>query len=306
MRWQRSTSAPGFWIIAAWGLLALCTVSLLIATRGSIAPGQATPETTLERISSADGREILLSILKPGETDRPDLWKRKRPALLYLHGGSWRGGSTDLTTLGRKSTVVRLCETGIVIVGVEYTLARPGAPGWPRALEDARSALRWMQANADSLGVDPERLGVIGFSAGGHLASLLGTMPEAGARPLESTRPSVVIDFYGPADLKSLKAERKLFREPVDLFLGPADPSSASPVAYASSDDPPHLILHGTEDRWVPIEQSRLLAERLGAGSRLIEVEGARHGFEAGVEYPISIDLLPAILAFLQSVWNAR
>ncbi len=269
-------------------------------------------QTTIEgvhtetRLIVLPGGRIAVEILRPRQTAQ-DLPRGPRPALLLIHGGSWRGGSAALGTRGVESTAERLAQAGIVVVAVDYTLARPGAPSWPMVMRDLRSTLRWIRREARTLDVDPDRIGVLGFGAGGHLAALLGTMPDELDQGV-SSKPGVVVDFYGPTDLAGLERDRNLEHDPIAVFLGAGDRHVASPLEHVSADDPPHLILHGTADLWTPIEQSQRLAARLeglGVRVRLIEVQGARHGFEAGVEFPRHLDLLPEILAFLKSVWNA-
>jgi acetyl esterase/lipase len=196
------------------------------------------------------------------------------------------------------------------VIAPDYRLARPGAPGWPAAIEDLREAVRWTRRRAGELGVDPGRVVALGQSAGGHLAALLGTTGD------EDSRVQAVVDFYGPSDLERLPLARvrRLRHEPVHAFLGddPARPSEAareaSPIHRVRGDTAPMLLIHGTSDLWVPLEQSEELAEALQAARvkhRLIRVDGARHGFDAEVREPRHRDLLPEIFAFLESVWNA-
>lgn len=273
--------------------------------------GYAPPAATLEGvirerrlIDQPGGGGLAVEILRPVAEARDHA---PRPSLMLVHGGSWMGGSAGIGGLGERSTALRLARAGVVIVAPDYTLARPGAPSRPRVVTELRATMRWLRREALSLGIDPKRVGALGFAAGGHLAALLGTLPDELDPDGVSARPGLVVDFYGPTDLAALEAERRLPHDPIAVFLGGAGRDDASPIHHVSADDPPHLILHGTADRWVSIEQSRRYAARLksaGVKVRLIEVDGARHGFEAGVEFPRSVDLLPAILAFLNSVWN--
>jgi acetyl esterase/lipase len=225
-----------------------------------------------------------------------------RPALIAIHGGGWRGGSKS--DYGR--SLAALVRRGIVVVAVDYRLSRPGAPSWPDNLEDVRDALRWVRRHAADYAIDPERIAVIGASAGGHLALLLGTSAGADRR----ARVSAVIDFYGPTDLAALSDGRTAANGAVGLLLGGRPEvlteqyAAASPLQHIGPGGPPVLIVHGTDDELVPLEQSRALAsalERAGVRHRLIVVEGARHGFGlvAG-----SRELAPDILAFLRDVWD--
>jgi acetyl esterase/lipase len=243
----------------------------------------------------------------------------RRPAILAIHGGSWIGGSKRLfrpSPWNRHPTAMRLAESGFVVIAPDYRLARPGSPGWPAALDDLREAVRWIRRHADELRIDPDRIAALGQSAGGHLAALLGTSARLRA-PDDDARVQAVVSFYGPSDLERLPLERvrPLPHEPVRAFLGPeaAHPSrnapEASPVRHVRGETAPMLLIHGTRDLWVPIDQSEELARSLEAAGvlhRLIPVEGARHGFDAVVEDPRHRDLLPEIFAFLQNVWNAQ
>jgi acetyl esterase/lipase len=263
---------------------------------------------------TADGHRLLLDIyLPPGDISSAE-GGLGQPAILAIHGGSWIGGSRRLfrpSLWNRHPTAIRLAESGFVVVAADYRLARPGTPSWPEALDDLREAVRWIRRHAPELGVDPRRIAALGQSAGGHLAALLGTFPA----PDDDARVEAVVDFYGPSDLERLPLQRvqRLPREPVHVFLSDhtAAPSAkareASPVYHVHRESAPVLLIHGTSDSWVPLEQSEEFAKALrtaGVLHQWIRVDGARHGFDAEVEEPGHLDLLPAILAFLQTVWN--
>jgi dipeptidyl aminopeptidase/acylaminoacyl peptidase len=122
-----------------------------------------------------------------------------------------------------------------------------------------------------------------------------------------------VVSLYGPSDLAELVQGRKLLNDPVALLLGEHLPEglsrarAASPISHVTTDDPPMLLIHGSDDLWVPPEQSRSLAEsltRAGVRNRLVVVPGARHGFELLVQFPEKRDLAPEIFAFLETVWQ--
>jgi acetyl esterase/lipase len=237
-----------------------------------------------------------------------------RPALIAVHGGSWIGGSRLTTRTDPKSTFLRLAASGLVVIVIDYQLARPATPSWPAVMDDLRESVRWVRRHSDELGVDPERIAVLGLSSGGHLASLLATLPEVSSEDGVSSRVRAVVSFYAPYDLQALVTERRLDHEPVENLLGRGNmpPSvqsrEASPINHVSADDPPMLLFHGTDDLWVLPDQSVRMARALDAAGvrhRLILVDGARHGFEALVEYPERRDLLPEILTFLESAWTA-
>jgi acetyl esterase/lipase len=278
----------------------------------------------LERAASAvkrdipyrvqDGRRLKLDIYLPRPDDRPP--DGRSPAVLLVHGGSWIGGSKSSYRSDRWRNPTRLIEAGMVVVAVDYRLGRPKRPNWPEALDDLRESVRWVRRHAAEYRIDPDRIAVLGQSAGAHLAMLLGTDGEPPAADGVSSKVQAVISFYGPTDLASLVQFRRSRRDPVLSLLGrgasPGDFSAredeASPVARVSRSAAPMLLLHGTEDRWVPLDQAREMAEaleRAGVFHRLEIVEGARHGFETIVASPKRTDLMPTILAFLARVWNA-
>jgi len=237
----------------------------------------------------------------------------RRPAVIAIHGGSWTGGSPRLYRLDPESTVVRLARAGLVVVAPQYRLARPGEPSWPAVLEELRGVVRWVRRHASDLDIAPDRIAALGQSSGGQLAALLGTMPDQPGPDGESARVNAVIDLYGPSDLARLVETRHLAHEPVRIFLGDRaadDPRilrEASPIEHVTSDDAPMLLLHGSDDAWVSPEQSIRLADALKTANvrhEIILVDGVRHGFEARVKTAPERDLLPEILAFLNSVWN--
>jgi acetyl esterase/lipase len=230
-----------------------------------------------------------------------------RPAVLALHGGSWIGGSK--TEYGNQ--VARLAEHGYVVVAADYRLARPGSASWPEVWEDAQAAVRWIHRHAQEIGVDPGRIAALGSSAGGHLAALLGTSGRETGLDGASCRVQAVVSLYGPTDLFDLTSRRHLAHEPVCLLLDGShgERQAASPIAHVTSGDAPMLLIHGSDDSWVPPEQSCRMAEaldRAGVQNRLIVVPGARHGFGLVVQFPQFRDLLPEILAFLEIVWQER
>jgi acetyl esterase/lipase len=237
------------------------------------------------------------------------------PAVLAIHGGSWVGGSRMLYRFAPQDTVIRLAERGVVVFAVDYSLARPGSPTYPAALEELRDTVRWIRRHAREFHVDPSRVAALGQSAGAQLALLLGTTPDEVGPDGMSSRVQAVISFYAPADLIRLVDQRSLRHEPVRRLIGAQASSTrevlarASPITHVTPDDAPALLIHGSADRWVFPDQSTQMAEaleRAGVRQRMILVEGARHGFEATVRAPERRDLMPEIFAFLQSVWNVR
>jgi acetyl esterase/lipase len=282
--------------VVAWCALAVVT-GWLVRAEGhrDVRPASVRINANLVYRQVA-GRSLRLDLYVPPTPAPPGGW----PAIVAIHGGGWRGGSR--TEYGQ--SLSRLAESGFVVAAIDYRLSRPGAPSWPENLEDVREAVRWLRRHASAYSVDPDRIAAMGASAGGHLAALLGTSGDPSARV------QAVIDFYGPTDLVALFSDRQRTTTSLALLLGgspneyPGRYQDASPIRHVTTDSAPMLLIHGTDDRLVPLGQSRALAEALarsGVPHRLIVVEHARHGF--GLD-PQGRDLLPEILTFLDSTWK--
>jgi acetyl esterase/lipase len=258
-------------------------------------------------------RVLALDVYGPAAKPDALVSSQLRSAVIVVHGGSWNGGSRIAFRYNPGNIVVRLAQQGLVVFAIDYQLARPGEPSWPSVVGDLREAVRWVRRHSQEFRIDRARIAVMGQSAGGHLAALLGALPERRDNDGVSSRVQAVVSFYGPSDLPALMQSRHLNHEPARLLLGDAAPGEAgrgvdaSPIAHVTPDDPPVLIIHGSDDAWVPLDQSVKMASALaiaGVPHRLIVVEGARHGFETLIESPRHRDLLPEILAFLEIAWN--
>jgi acetyl esterase/lipase len=232
--------------------------------------------------------------------------KQRLPCIVNIHGGGWKIG--DKSSLLDQGIAMELARNGYICANIDYTLSTFG-PCWPQNLYDCKSAVQFLRKNAELYHVDPNHIGAIGTSAGGHLAAMLGvTGPEVGLEPPGpykgiSSRVQAVVPMYGPQDLNKEFGHYVEKHRFIPSFLGAEkqdDPNLwawASPVSHVSPDDPPFLLLHGTLDDVVPIEQSIELDKKLrenGIESRLIPVE-AGHGFglQTGQQ-----DLRPAVIAF--------
>ena len=258
-------------------------------------------------------RRMTLDVYRPSRSSdlsRPEV---PRPAVLAIHGGSWNGGSTNAFRYDPRNVVTRLAQRGLVVFALEYRLARPGEPSWPGVVDDLREAVRWLRRHSAEFGVDPGRIAVMGQSSGGHLAALLATLPEEAGPGGASSRVQAVVCFYSPFDLPALMSFRRLAHEPARALVGDARPGTmdhaaeASPIEHVTADDPPVLMIHGSDDAWVPWDQSARMADaldRAGVPHRLIVINGARHGFGTRLTEPVRRDLVPEILAFLESAWK--
>lgn len=201
------------------------------------------------------------------------------PVILYLHSGAWITGDR---TGGQ---AIRQAARGYAVASIDYPLAPEFV--WPSQIEACKAAVRWLRANASRYQLDPDRIGVFGTSAGGHLAAVLGTSGDVASlegaalgNPQFSSRVKAVIDLYGPTDLLKMD-EQKLpcygsisanaSYMPPSLLMGcpiqecQAKTMTASPMTYISPDDPPFLIMQGMLDCLVPWQQSTELYDALRA-----------------------------------------
>jgi acetyl esterase/lipase len=201
-----------------------------------------------------------------------------RPGIVLIHGGGFVGGDKryqfdDQDTLF--DVCMGLASQGFVVASINYRLAP--ASTWPSSLVDAQLAVRWLRTHASEIKLDPQRLCSAGLSAGAYLAVFLGVLQtihtgdQASLLATQSPHVSCVVDFYGPVDLARLvKTAPGPNQEVVQALLDHATPESnpklyhdASPLFYVASQSAPTLIIHGTHDMTVPIEQSQSLQSAL-------------------------------------------
>jgi len=220
------------------------------------------------------------------------------PAIVFIHGGGWYQGSRQ----GYRGQIQEAARRGYVAATISYRLMRfdeskkettTATQIFPTQIHDAKAAIRWVRGNAKKYNVDPNRIGVTDGSAGGHLSLLVGlTDPssnlEGGSgNPDQSSRVQAVVNVFGPTDMAFCHEKSSvawIFR----LFMGgtPSEAAEryevASPLTYVSKDDPPVLTLHGDRDALVPVEQAKVLDEKMkaaGASHTLMVFEGQGHGF---------------------------
>ena len=231
------------------------------------------------------------------------------PAVLYVHGGGWKGG--DKSDGAMFATV--LAAGGYVAASANYRMIPEHK--WPAQLEDIKCAIRYLRAHARELKIDPNTIGLVGHSAGGHVA-LMAALVDAsegfegsGGNADQSSRVQAVVDMSGPTDLRTWKYRPEIAKLFVKEFGGDGDQllawllgtsdrtavvmADASPVTHANAGDPPVLILHGDMDPVVPIEQARVLADALqkaGVEYKLVILDGD-HGLsgEAGMKAALEI-----------------
>ncbi|MFH1032144.1 MAG: alpha/beta hydrolase [Chloroflexota bacterium] len=294
------------WIIFVSGLVLLslysaCQPITSAGYLGLLKSGIVERNITYE---TADGIELKMDIFYHRKTEEP------RPAIVYIHGGGWYSG--DKSRGAGQYDIPELVAHGYVVASVNYRLAPRYK--FPAQIEDIKCAIRFLRANADKYGIDSLNIGVLGDSAGGHLAALAGvTDVSAGfgirGEHLEQTDAvQAVVDMYGPADLALIcQTDHTGHMEHV---FGTDDPESmvikrASPITYVSIDDPPFLILHGDQDNEVLPEQSRVLYQKLsitGVPAILVTVHNSGHRFESAddnIISPTRAEITEIILDFL-------
>jgi acetyl esterase/lipase len=217
------------------------------------------------------------------------------PVIIWVHGGGWQNGSKDGCPPLRQGFIAQ----GYAVASLDYRLS--GDAVFPAQIEDCKAAIRWLRAHANEYGLNPDRFGVWGSSAGGHLVALLGTSGDEKAFDVGehldvSSRVQAVCDFYGPTDLVQMDAhalpEARLKHDDPQspeacLIGGPVQENKdkaarASPLTYVGKKPlPPFLIVHGDADPVVPFHQSELLFEALksaGGNVHLHRIKGAGHG----------------------------
>jgi acetyl esterase/lipase len=233
----------------------------------------------------AGSQSLLLDIYSPKHP------QGRLPVIVYIHGGSWLSGSKDFCPIGFMAT------QNVAIVSINYRLS--GVAPFPAQLHDCKGAVRWLRAHAEKYDLDSSHIGLAGISAGGHLAALMGTTADVpvlegdvGGNLDYSSRVQAVCVFYPPTDLDKLVNNENLRHSSdseVAKFLGGplADnldkAALANPCRYASKDSAPFFIMHGRDDKLVPVSQSKLLYEALkqaGAPGQLEIVPGG-HGIIA-------------------------
>lgn len=219
------------------------------------------------------------------------------PLVVWIHGGGWRTGDFR----SGDALIRPLIQSGrYAAASIGYRLTDEAQ--WPAQIHDCKAALRWLRANASKYNINPDRIAVVGPSAGGHLAAMLGTSAgitdmqgDLGDHDETKDQVTCVVDIFGPTDLLQMDAQapegarlkHNAPHSPESRLLGaplqsvPDRAATANPITYVTADDPPFLIIHGTADRVVPYGQSVLLdsaLDQVGVNSILLTVKGGGHG----------------------------
>lgn len=245
--------------------------------------------------------------------------KSPQPAVLFITGGGFINANKDNYIQQR----LKMAEAGYVVASMEYRVAPTVL--FPAPLEDVKSAIRYLRANASKFGIDTNHVAVFGASAGGYLAAFAGTSNgdkqfDRGEHLDQSSQVQAVIDFYGLSDLtrvgegfpdavvqKHASASSteaiwvngtSVFNEGGPITRFPEKTAAANPINYISKNTPPFLIMHGSADTVVSPHQTEMLHKALiahGINSTYYVVKGAEHG---GI-YWVQPEIMQKVLQFL-------
>ncbi len=229
----------------------------------------------------------VLDLYLPAEPKLP------KPLVIWIHGGGWQNGSKE------NCPALGLTSQGFAVASINYRLS--GQAPFPAQIQDCQAAVRWLRAHAAEYGLDPDKFGVWGSSAGGHLVALVGTTGDVdgfesvGGHREVSHKVQAVCDWFGPTDFLQMdrqaggkgrfghndanSPESKLIGGPITEH--PDRVAKANPITYVSKADPPFLICHGDADNLVPLGQSELLEAALKQAQvpvTLYVVKGGGHG----------------------------
>ncbi|MDP6445017.1 MAG: alpha/beta hydrolase [Pirellulaceae bacterium] len=270
---QPSFAARALYAIAAATVLA--PAGWTFAQDRQAQPARATPSRK-EVYKKVGDIELKMDIFEPASKGA------RRPAVVFFFGGGWRNGSTKQFYEHSR----QLAKRGVVCFCAEYRVESRHKATVPDCIADAKSAVRWIRANAERLRVDPRRLAAGGGSAGGHLAAAVALVPEFSASddpPKVSCVPNALL-LFNPA----LNLERSAFGDIADQRYQDirrrvaVDPSRVSPSQHVQRGAPPTLIMHGKADTTVPYGQAEEFAakmKKVGARCEVSGYEGQPHGF---------------------------
>jgi len=241
----------------------------------------AVAETKDIEYGKVGDRALLLDLYLPKDSTEP------LPGIIFIHGGGWKKGDRG----DYKYYTVLYAQEGYACATISYRFSTEAK--FPAAVEDAKCAVRWMRANAARYNIDPNRIAVLGGSAGGYLSMMVGYTADdpsfegSGGNNDVSSAVQAVIDFYGPTDLTTEKA--RTFPDVIDFIGKSYDEAAemyvkASPITHAKKGCPPTLIFDGTIDELVPVAQAEALAEKLrtnGVPCELEVLQGWPHTMDA-------------------------
>lgn len=252
--------------------------AIVSATRGAVA--QATTDVEYARVGEHSLKLDLY--LNP---------EKNQPLLVCVHGGAWRGGSKE------NPPILPLQSQGFAIASINYRLT-VDAP-FPANVHDIKAAIRFLRAKAPDYGYDATRIGILGSSAGGHLAALVGVTNRhkelegrVGEHLDQSSEVQCIVSLFGASNLQTILSQSTphglKMREPALQLLLDGQPEEkpelaelASPVAHLQKGDPPLLLVHGDADPQMPFEQSQEFVkayEALQLPVQFVVIPGGEHG----------------------------
>ncbi len=247
------------------------------------APVAIEPVNDVDYVGNGNPRQTL-DVLVPA-----DHATTKRPLVVFIHGGAWNSGEKE-----NGLPIIRaISSTGdYVTATLNYRLSQEAV--WPAQLFDCKAGIRFLRGHADDYGIDPDHIGVIGISAGGHLVAMLGTTGgvaslegDLGKFPKLGSSVQCVVNFFGPTDFLTMSGD-VMKPNPITQLLGGIGPElkekakQASPVTWITKTSAPFFTAHGTKDPLVPYSQAEELNTALGkvdVESHLIRMVGGGNGF---------------------------
>ncbi len=272
--------------------VAVCALSFVMEGVAQQAPAEQFALISDVQFCSGGGKPLLMDILIPEHRI-----VSPTPVVLWIHGGSWEHGDKNA-----HSGAAFLANAGFVTATLSYRLSDESP--FPAAIEDCKCAIRFLRANASGYGIDAERIGVGGSSAGGHLSELVATADSTaglegnGGWQNISSKVQAAASYFGPSDLS---AQFPTDTVPVIVkFLGGTEKEkpdlyrTASPISYVSKGDPPLLLVHGDKDDGVPFEQSARMAEayrQMGLPVVFIPVQNMGHDFQHIGDAPMALSV---------------
>ena len=223
--------------------------------------------------ASAGGRELRCDVFRPAGQTGP------QPGVLFVHGGSWHSGGPSMM----RGYGILMARNGYPCVASEYRLSDEAK--WPAQLDDVLAAVSWMRDEAGDLGVDPDRLVLWGLSAGSHMTLMAAAQLAGEASPIAASINYYPITSLEPALGTAWEHAQRLPEDPAT-----ADWAAMSPLTHAGAGFPPTLLLHGSADAMVALDQSLRLYEKLtraGVPTYLTAFADQPHGFDLKREFAL-------------------
>ena len=277
----------------------LAVSSFAAEPKSSPKPAIAAPKNAPVQIPGVTALRDVAYVTGGHERQKLDLFVPEKgenlPLIVWVHGGGWSGGSKE------NAPALGFAKNGYVVASINYRFSQHAV--YPAQLEDCKAAIRWLRANAAKHRINPNKIGVWGASAGGHLVALLGTTGDVkefdkGEHLDQASRVQAVCDVFGPTDF--LKYYDYANAKLVGNAVLPDDPNSllvrlvggklsekkdvvakANPITYVTKGDAPFLIMHGDKDPLVPLHQSEILEQALKKAEvpvTLYVEKGSGHG----------------------------